>query len=62
MPYDFQRGVKIGAAAAGIAYFASGAVSSIVDAAPMLKDDKIKPVAVAALSAMAADALVQSFL
>lgn len=62
MPYDFQRGVKIGAAAAGLAFVGSGVISSVVDATPMLKDDKIKPIAVVAVTAMAADALVQSFL
>lgn len=62
MPYDLQRGAKIGAAAAGIAYFASGALASIADSTSFTSGEKTKPVVIAALSAVAADAVVQSFL
>jgi hypothetical protein len=63
MPYDFQRGLKVGVAAAGIAYVGSGVVSSLVDMTPFVKDSEgLKPVVVVGVTAMAADALVQSFL
>jgi hypothetical protein len=59
MPYDFQRGAKIGAAAAGVAYFGSALVDKVVTSSPVALDDKTKPVVTAAVAAIAADAFVQ---
>lgn len=62
MPYDYVRGAKIGAAAAAVSYFASGAVDKLVSSSPVALDDKMKPVVTAAVAAVAADAVVQLLL
>lgn len=62
MSYDVKRGVKIGLAAGGVAYFGSALVNKTVEALPFTASEGVKPVAIAAVSAVAADAIVQYFL
>jgi hypothetical protein len=62
MPYDYQRGLKYGALGAGMAYFASSALSSVAEALPYGKDERYKGAIAAGVSVIAVDAAVQLFL
>lgn len=62
MPYDVKRGLYIGAASAGVAYFAAPLIGTVVDAVPYTATDSVKPVAMTVVAAMAGDAIAQMFL